>query len=293
MLTLSFHVTASQPKDYNTLKYLLSAHTVILITSPFPCYFSLTMCKTISVHSFRGGTGKSNISANLSYSLTAAGKRVCVIDTDIQSPGIHVLLGIKEPVSKTLNDFLWGKAPIEEVAVDVSKNLGFTDGRSYLIPCSMNMAEIAKVIKQGYDVSMLNKGFREIIKNFDLDYLVIDTHPGLNEETLLSIAISDALFVVLRPDQQDFQGTSVTVEVARKLKVKNLFIVVNNALPYYDPAQIRKKVESVYGCPVATVLPHSEQMAELGSADLIVKVQPEDRWSMGIKEVTEIVLNRI
>ena len=122
---------------------------------------------------------------------------------------------------------------------------------------------------------------------------MIAAHPGLNEETLLSIAISDALFIVLRPDQQDFQGTSVTVEVARKLKVKNLFIVVNNALSYYDPDQIRKKVESVYGCPVAAVLPHSEQMVELGSADLIVKVLPEDIWSRGIKEVAEIALNRI
>jgi septum site-determining protein MinD len=41
----------------------------------------------------------------------------------------------------------------------------------------------------------------------------------LNEETLLSILISDTLVLILRPDQQDFQGTAVTVEVARKLKI--------------------------------------------------------------------------
>lgn len=51
-----------------------------------------------------------------------------------------------------------------------------------------------------------------------LDYLFIDTHPDLNEETLISIGISNVLLVILRPDSQDFQGTAVTVDVARKLE---------------------------------------------------------------------------
>jgi Mrp family chromosome partitioning ATPase len=53
-----------------------------------------SMAKTISVHSFRGGTGKSNVVANLGAQLAASGARVAVIDTDIQSPGVHVLFGL-------------------------------------------------------------------------------------------------------------------------------------------------------------------------------------------------------
>jgi MinD-like ATPase involved in chromosome partitioning or flagellar assembly len=38
------------------------------------------------------------------------GKREGVIDTDIQSPGIHVLFGLdEEKMDKCLNDYLWGK----------------------------------------------------------------------------------------------------------------------------------------------------------------------------------------
>ena len=51
------------------------------------------MSKIISVHSFRGGTGKSNTTANVTALLAREGLRVGVIDTDIQSPGIHVLFG--------------------------------------------------------------------------------------------------------------------------------------------------------------------------------------------------------
>jgi septum site-determining protein MinD len=51
------------------------------------------MTQVIAVHSFRGGTGKSNLIANLATTMAHQGKRVGIIDTDIQSPGIHVLFG--------------------------------------------------------------------------------------------------------------------------------------------------------------------------------------------------------
>jgi MinD-like ATPase involved in chromosome partitioning or flagellar assembly len=54
------------------------------------------MAKIISVHSFRGGTGKSNTTANVTALLAARGLRVGVVDTDIQSPGIHVLFNVNE-----------------------------------------------------------------------------------------------------------------------------------------------------------------------------------------------------
>ncbi|MFX1564015.1 MAG: P-loop NTPase, partial [Promethearchaeota archaeon] len=49
------------------------------------------MGKIVTLHSFRGGTGKSNLTANLAMYAAMKGRNVCVIDTDIQSPGIHVL----------------------------------------------------------------------------------------------------------------------------------------------------------------------------------------------------------
>ena len=83
------------------------------------------MSKTISVHSFRGGTGKSNTSANLAYLCAVRGLKVGVVDTDIQSPGIHVLFGMdEEGMGRTLNDYLWGKCAIEETAYDVTASLG-------------------------------------------------------------------------------------------------------------------------------------------------------------------------
>ena len=79
------------------------------------------MVKIITVHSYRGGTGKSNLTANLAVTMARHGQRVGIIDTDVQSPGIHVLFGLDETtIDRTLNDYLQGRCAIEETVYDLS-----------------------------------------------------------------------------------------------------------------------------------------------------------------------------
>ena len=249
----------------------------------------------VSVHSYRGGTGKSNLTANLASSLVQQGKRVGVVDTDIQSPGLHVLFGMDVQSSGlTLNDYLYGRSTIEQVAHDVTAKLGSTvakGGVLYLVPSSIKVGEITRVLREGYEVNLLTDGLRTLIKTFNLDYLFLDTHPGLNEETLLSIIISDILVLILRPDQQDFQGTAVTVEVARKLKLKQLLLVVNKVLPKLDAANLKDQLQDTYQAPVAGVLPVSEEMIELGSAGIFSLAYPEHPYSQGVREVAAQILS--
>jgi septum site-determining protein MinD len=245
------------------------------------------MSKIISVHSFRGGTGKSNTTANLSALLAIEGYRVGVVDTDIQSPGIHVLFGMsEEQMTRSLNDYLWGKCEIQETAYDVTSKLGQAiKGQIFLVPSSIKAGEIARVLREGYDVGLLNEGFRNLIDALNLDVLMIDTHPGLNEETLLSIAISDALVVIMRPDQQDYQGTGVTVEVARKLEVPRLLMIVNKVPQVFNTAEVKERVERTYNCEVGAVLPHSDELMALASSGLFCLKYPENVVTMELKRV--------
>lgn len=245
------------------------------------------MSKIISIHSFRGGTGKSNTTANLSLLLADQGFRVGVVDTDIQSPGIHVLLGLEpNDMRHTLNDYLWGKCELVEAAHDMSSHLGLKGGgQIFLIPSSMKANDIARILKEGYDVGLLNDGFNNVLDDLELDVLMIDTHPGLNEETLLSIAISDALVLIMRPDQQDIQGTAVTIDVARKLNVPNLLLVVNKAPEVYDFDQLKRDMEKVYECPVAAILPHSDEMMVLGGKGVFSLNYPEHPVTLKLKQV--------
>jgi MinD-like ATPase involved in chromosome partitioning or flagellar assembly len=230
----------------------------------------------VSIHSFRGGTGKSNTTANLAALLTMQGQRVGVIDSDIQSPGIHILFGLEgDKIKSSLNDYLWHKCAIKDAALDVTAAVGANvKGKVFLVPSSSKPGEITRVLREGYDAQMLTGGLRQLVTDLALDTLLIDTHPGLNEETLLSLVISRVLFIVLRPDQQDYEGTGVTVRVARELRVPKMMLVVNKTPPSLEPAAVKMKVEQAYGCPVAAVMPHSNEMMDLASGGLFVARYP-------------------
>jgi MinD-like ATPase involved in chromosome partitioning or flagellar assembly len=247
------------------------------------------MSKIISIHSFRGGTGKSNTTANLSALLAMGGARVGVVDTDIASPGIHVLFNLDESeMVHSLNDYLWGKCSIEEAAHDVTGRVGGEiKGQIFLIPSSIKPGEIARILREGYDVGLLNDGFRDVVEKLKLDYLLIDTHPGLNEETLLSIAISNALIIILRPDSQDYQGTAVTVDVAKKLDVPMMMMLVNKVPTQFDFDDVRTRVEQTYNVTVGAVLPHSDEMMTLASSGIFSIRFPDHPVTEGLRSLAD------
>jgi len=253
--------------------------------------------KIVSTHSFRGGTGKSNTTANLAVLVARAGNRVGVIDTDIQSPGIHVIFQLAESrITRALNDYLWGHCTIEETAYDVTAtSIGTVDEnadrpRIFLIPSSIKTGEISKILRDGYDVGKLNDGFQNLLSDLHLDYLFIDTHPGVNEETLLSIAISDVLLLVMRPDSQDFQGTAVTAELARRLGIPEMLMVVNKVPPGMDTVQLREKVESSYQAEVAALLPMNYEIVRLASSGIFVNRYPDHPMTLALQQVAARIM---
>lgn len=250
------------------------------------------MCQIVSIHSFRGGTGKSNLVANVAATIASQGKNVGVVDTDIQSPGIHILFGLDESkVRYSLNDYLWGNCSIQDTAYNVSHVFRQQiNSNIYLIPSSIKAGQIARILREGYDVGRLNDGFQKLIDCLNLDYLLIDTHPGLNEETLLSIAISDTLVVLLRPDKQDFQGTGVTVDVARKLQVPKMLMVANKVLPEFDFDALRQDIETTYDATLAGIIPLSAQMVQLASSGIFCLQYPDHSISKTVTEISSQII---
>jgi len=249
------------------------------------------MARIVAVHSFRGGTGKSNTTANMAALLALAGRRVGVVDTDIQSPGIHVLFNLApQDIGNTLNDFLWGKCDIARSVYDVTpQESPPLPGKLFLIPSSIKTGDIARVLHYGYDVNLLNDGYQRLIRESSLDYLFVDTHPGLNEETLLSMAVAEVLIILLRPDYQDYQGTAVTVEVSRQLDVPRMYLVVNKVPESLDREKLAKKMTETYGCEVIGVLPHDDDMGMLASSGIFVMRNPEHR----ITRILQDIVNKI
>lgn len=256
------------------------------------------MTKIISVHSYRGGTGKSNLVANLATLMVLQGKRVAIFDTDIQSPGIHLIFGLDDAqIEYTLNDYLWSKCSLVETAYDVSHALNkqlpeatVKEGSIYLVPSSMKAEEIATVLSEGYDVEMLHQGFQELSDRLKPDYLFVDTHPGISEEALLAIGISDLTLVILRPDCQDYHGTAVVLDVAKQLEASQLLLVANKVLPEVKTDALREKIEKAYQVGVAGVLPISMEMFRLASQGIFCLSYPNSSFTQNLKEITNKIV---
>lgn len=245
------------------------------------------MSKIVSINAFRRGAGCSNVIANLTALLAVAGKRVGVVDINIQSPSLHLLFKLDEAeITTTLNDYLWNRCNIEQVAHNVTLRSGVgSKGQVFLIPVSPDTEEITHVLRQGYDVELLNTGLQQLVEALQLDVLLIDTQPGLNEETLVAFAISDILVILMRIDRQDYQGTGITVQVAHQLNVPRLMLIVNEVPPHFDPAEVKAEVARTYQCEVVTVLPYTQELAALAGAGIFALHYPQHPLTVTLKHV--------
>ena len=256
------------------------------------------MSQIIAIHSSRGGTGKSSISANLASLLAVSGYRVALVDAHEQSGGIDQIFGLKtRDMQYTLEDYLRGECSIEEVPVPIEPDEDSAPGRRQLIGQDLFLVHSSHDIggpsmghEASYDIENLGEAFAELQDSLNLDYMLIDTHHRMGENTLHAMAIADTLLVILRPDQQDFQGTAVTVDIARILEVSELFLIVNKALlKKYDRKSVRKSVAEAFDAPVIGIMPLSESVADVGSDDLFSLSEPDHVWSKVMRDVADTV----
>ena len=247
------------------------------------------MTKIVAFHSFRRGAGTSNILASCAALLAASGKRVGVIDTDFQSPSAHILFGLADDkFKKTINDYLWETSDIQSAVYDVTpKGLS---GKIYLAPASPDMGYIMRILREGYDVDRLNKALSEISKVFELDFLMVDTNAGLNEETLVSLAISDILLLLLRLDKQDYQGTAVIASLAQRLDIPHMELIVNLVPNSFEMGNVRREVEEKYQIPVAAIFPHTDEMLTLASGGIFAIEYPAHPMTKAMKKLTDSFL---
>lgn len=250
------------------------------------------MSKIISTHSFKRGVGRTNLTANLATLLSLRGQRVGVVDANFQSPSLHFLFNLTEQdLPWSLNDYLWGNCDIEQTAYDVSALLGQNySAQLFLIPGNINLDEIAQALHQGHDVKLLHTGLEKLIERLKLDVLMIDTQHGLNEATLFTIALSDVLLLILRTDHQDFRGTDITVELARKLEVPQIMLIVNEVPATFDFTAVKAEMEQIYQCEVVALLPHYEEMMALGSAKIFVLNHPEHPLTGQLNRIADQLL---
>ncbi|GGL60440.1 CDP-3, 6-dideoxy-D-glycero-L-glycero-4-hexulose-4-reductase [Streptomyces fumigatiscleroticus] len=248
------------------------------------------MSQIITVHSYRGGTGKSSTAANLGLLLASSGLRVALVDTDLQTPALDVMFGDAiPPARRSLTDYLIGRCEIEDAAYAVDRSAGH-DGL-FLVPARSQTTGVNQIMGRGYDVGLLREGFDRLIDTLVLDVLLLDTHAGFNNETVTAMASSDGLVVMTRADRLDFAGAKETMALADRLVLGSMSIVVSMAPEGAMADRLRGQVETAYDTRITTVLPYAPEMASLAGERLFSTAYPHHPLVKGYHRIISEVSN--
>lgn len=165
----------------------------------------------LSFHSYKGGTGKTTFVSNLGIHLAQQGQKICIIDTDVNGPGLHSLFDMK--LSATLVDFLRGECKINEIVYKPYNNLEF-----YIVPSRACEEDISSMFNSpGEAKNKMLEVIKFLKKQFHVEHILFDCSPGINKSSLLIMNLADRATIVSTIDVQDIRGTYILSNMSSKL----------------------------------------------------------------------------
>jgi chromosome partitioning protein len=237
------------------------------------------LVKTIAFHSYKGGTGKTTIAANLSTLLVSKGFNVLLVDMDVYAPSLHVYFNFKP--EKWMNNYLLDDLEFTDVIYDfthivndfytptISRN---KEGLFSIVFSNPKKEEITSLDFQNRDSSksqMLKKMLYLREKtNPDViyDYIILDTSPGIRPWSINSLAIADIIILSLKMDHIDIEGTKQMAADVYKSFINfgaKSYLLLNRIAGYCTPSNLNKDMNSKPGRFEFTMLEQSETMMEL------------------------------
>lgn len=169
-------------------------------------------CRIIAIANHKGGVGKTTTTINLGTALAKLKKKVLLVDVD---PGAHATYGLgilAHRREKTVYDLMKGKAPLDEIKVEIALDQESLD----LIPASIELAE-AEVQLSGFPGrEFLLKEALNGVRSYD--YVLIDCPPSLAVLTLNAMVAAKEVFIPLQTEYLAMQGLGKLLETVRIVK---------------------------------------------------------------------------
>ncbi len=169
----------------------------------------LFIMKTITLHSYKGGTGRTTLCANIAATLAQKGHSVVVLDMDCWSPTLHTIFRVESPCSY-IHQYLSGEVGHKELLIDLTTDLGVKGRLSIGVADSSidvirsNLTQDRKWHKQS--LSRILK-LKDTLRNEGFEYVLLDASSGVHPATVNTIVASDFVLVLCKVDNFDMDGT--------------------------------------------------------------------------------------
>jgi pilus assembly protein CpaE len=233
--------------------------------------------RVITIASPKGGVGKTTVSTNLAIGLTAhAPQSTVLVDLDVQFGDIASALGLLPEY--TLPDAVHGPASEDTMVLKTF----LTQHPSGLYAVCGSESPAAGDTVTGEDVSRL---LASLAREFR--YVVVDTAPGLSEQTLAALDRASDVVMLTSMDVPGVRGLRKEMDVLRELCMipAGRHVVMNFADPKGGLSV--RDVETAIGTGVDVVLPRSKAVP--GSTNQGVPIISSHRRDPVAKELHRLV----
>ena len=193
--------------------------------------------KTIAFHSSRGGTGKTVIATNLATIWAKKGLKIALLDLDFRAPSLAGTFSkaIKKQPKYWLNDFISGRCKIEQALIDVTSAYGLK-GKLFLGLANPSIEAIRNTMDKSlaWEVSAIKRLFsmrKTLFKEMNMDYIILDTSPGLQYSSTNAVVSSDIAIIVTTNDEVDLIGSKNLIENLYIELDKKPIVLINKIFP--------------------------------------------------------------
>ena len=257
------------------------------------------MGKIIAVHSYKGGTGKTSLSVNLAATYARKGKKVCLMDLDFRAPSLHAIFK-KQNLDYWLNDYLNGICEINKVLVDVTNDHG-NDGKLYVALANPSTEAIRDMTAKDRKWEMKALGRllslrSSLLNDMDLDYIILDTSPGLQYSSINAIVTADVVLVVTSLDASDINGSQRMTTELYDLFEKKTGILLNKVIAEYlssekEQKKFNKYIKNIHSLPVLATIPCFCEVLRAAGDFIFTEERPEHPFTETLEELATKVEN--
>ena len=202
---------------------------------------------TLSILSGKGGVGKSNIAAALSFALADFGKRVVLIDADLGMANLDILCGVNN-ARYNISHLIDGSRSLSEILVHfrTSQRATSQNGAVALLPGGVGLKDIADLEESDMERLFESLSGLEALS----DYLIMDAGAGIHKGVLSFAYASEITILVTTPEPtsiRDAYGVIKSLGAAAWETIEGatsgLMLVVNMASSSREASEVAERIK--------------------------------------------------
>jgi len=192
-----------------------------------------SQARVISITSGKGGVGKTNIVANLGYSLSRLGKKVMILDADLGLGNLDVLLGVAPKFN--ISHVIRGEKSMAEIIEE-------GPGQMKILPAASGIQELTQLTHE-----QKMQVFTDLDRLIDdMDLLLIDTAAGISSNVMDFNVMAHEIMVVVSPEPTSITDAYALMKVlSLKYSEKSCKLVVNMAASPKEAQDVFRQLELV------------------------------------------------